>query len=99
MLESFRGYWSKAHEDNEWQSEEQIVRPGCGEGVATGSEGCQENGTGVPYSHLCLGKREGRCEETVTRVPYTTSSAIVFSLRAFNRILSFTKTPKPFTTQ
>ena len=94
MLGRFRDYWSKVHEDNEWQSEEQIVRPGRGEGVAAGSEGCQENGTGVPYPHLCVGKREGRCEETVTRVPCTTSSAIAFSHRAFNRILSFTEIPE-----
>ena len=65
-------YWRKVHEDSEWQSEEQIVRPGRGEGVAASSEGRQENGTGVSHPNLCVGEREGCCEETVTLVPYIT---------------------------
>jgi hypothetical protein len=72
MPGSPRDYWRKDHEDSERQSEEQIVRPGRREGVAASCEGRQENGTGISYPHLCVGEREGHCEETVTLVPYTT---------------------------
>lgn len=73
MPERLHGYWRKAHEDIECQSEEQIVRPGRGEGVAASCQGRQENGTDVSYSYLCVGEREGRSEETVMRVPHTTA--------------------------
>lgn len=72
MLGRFHDYWRKAHEDSERQNEEQIVRRGRGEGVAASSQGRQENGTDVSYLHLCVGEREGRCEETVTLIQYAT---------------------------
>ena len=97
MLGSPRDYWSKVHEDSEWQSENQIICPGRGEGVAASSEGRQEYGTSVSYPHLCVGKREGRCEETVTRAPCTTASAVSFShLRIQSHLVSH-QSPKRFT--
>ena len=72
MPRRLHAYWRKVHEDIERQSEEQIDRPGRGEGVAPSSEGRQENGTDVSHPNLCVGEREGCCEETVTLVPYIT---------------------------
>lgn len=79
MLGSPRDYWRKDHEDSERQNEKQSVRPGRGEGVAASSEGRQENGTGVSHSNLCVGEREGRCEETVTLVPCPRHQQLAFS--------------------
>jgi hypothetical protein len=79
MLGRLHDYWRKAHEDSEWQSEEQIVRRGRGEGVAASSECRQENGTGISYAHLCVGEREGRCEETVTLIPYSSQLSAISS--------------------
>jgi len=86
-------YWRKAHEDSEWQSEEQIFRPGRGEGVAASSEGRQGNGTGVPHPHLCVGEREGRCEETVTLALAHVISSQLSVTCAFNRISSLVESP------
>jgi hypothetical protein len=67
------GYWRKVHEESEWQSEENIVLPGSGKGVKASCQGRQENGTGVPYSHLCVGEWSGRCEKTVILDPCISS--------------------------
>jgi len=68
MQGTLRGYWSLAHEESKCDSRGQIIRPERRTGAAAGRQGRPENGAGVPHAYLCVAKRQGRRQETVTLI-------------------------------